>query len=283
MKNNKMFSIILLSAVLIITGCQVENKEDSISTNEPLNLTISGTIPTDSTADGDAIIQEIPAEQEDYNKSFTFYTDNSSIESEIDEDDYFWQMLKEALNDGKNSETDETNNAISYQECLDGVAMAIDDVIDAFLTVADTRGYGAKMSSQYKSLVSGTVCEGIWKITISDLSALKNNNDFHWSSNPKTHKPGDDKTNINDASELLTIELADKFPDVKNCCFEASVSFCCQAVWYTDMTNDSSKAEMFANGNMLIDGIFPDHIDWVDSIPGKIDDNLLIGTYPKID
>ena len=106
-------------------------------------------------------------------------------------------------------------------------AAAIKKQIDNFLTDADTAGYGMKQSSAAIANITFKVDgDGKWNTTITttgftpgavDLStAFKNSTKWGTDGTAQNITKDSPKANAANAVELLTIDLASVFPDVKN-------------------------------------------------------------------
>lgn len=107
-------------------------------------------------------------------------------------------------------------------------AAAIKKQIDNFLTDADTAGYGMKQSSSAQASLTFKVdADGKWNATITaggftpaaDAAALSTafKNDSKWAGTSTADLDKDSKkSDAANATDLLTIDLASVFPDVKS-------------------------------------------------------------------
>ena len=108
-------------------------------------------------------------------------------------------------------------------------AASIKKQIDNFLTDADTAGYGMKQSSAAKanitfkinadgeweaSVVTGTYTGGAAGGVLTD--AFKTGGSIKWGKSADEITKDTPKSSAGDATELLTIDLASVFPDVKS-------------------------------------------------------------------
>lgn len=167
----------------------------------------------------------------------------------------------------------------------DSTAASIEDSIDNFLTDCDTKGYGMKQAATAISLVTGSVdSTGNWTLTISDVSVFKNNGTNTWSANPTAHPANTSKGGVTDPAELMTIELANLFPDLKNACFEASlVGGDCKAVWYTADTATVNDVSDLSSGANLTSGAWTSTtFAWDGNTAGISADGYTVGTAPKL-
>ncbi|MGN0589225.1 MAG: type IV pilin protein [Ruminiclostridium sp.] len=168
----------------------------------------------------------------------------------------------------------------------DSTAASIEDCIDTFLTQCDTNGYGMLQSSSKDSLITGSVDgTGSWTLTISNAtSSFKSNATYTWSGTPTAHTANDSKSGITDPGELMAIELASLFPDMKNACFEASlVGGDCAAVWYTADTSTVASVTDLANGANLTNAKWTAAtFAWDTHTAGISADGYTVGTSPKL-
>lgn len=167
----------------------------------------------------------------------------------------------------------------------DSTAASIEDSIDNFLTDCDTKGYGMKQAATAISLVTGSVdSTGNWTLTISDVSVFKNNGTNTWSAAPASHPANTSKGGVTDPAELMTIELANLFPDLKNACFEASlVGGDCKAVWYTADTATVDDVTDLTGGVNLTNGAWANTtFAWDGNTAGISKDGYTVGTAPKL-
>jgi len=172
----------------------------------------------------------------------------------------------------------------------DSTAASIEDSIDNFLTDCDTKGYGMKQSSTATAVLSGEIdATGKWTLTLDAVTGFKGT---AWTTSPAAHVANDPKGGVTDPAELLTIELANLFPDLKGACFEAYlVGGDCKAVWYTADTATSSDVTDF-DGGAVFDTVnagswTPDQngnltFAWDGTTAGISTDGYTVGTSPKL-
>lgn len=167
---------------------------------------------------------------------------------------------------------------------VDTTAASIEDSIDNFLTSCDTKGYGMKQASTATALITGSIdASGNWKLTLNSVSAFKGSN---WTAAPAAHSANASKAGISDPAELLTIELANLFPDLKNACFEAScVGGDCVAVWYTaDTATSTDVTDLTGGGALDTNGKWKaTTFAWDGTTAGISKDGYTVGTSPKMD
>lgn len=168
----------------------------------------------------------------------------------------------------------------------DSTAATIEDTIDVFLTAADTAGYGAKQSGTAISLITGSVdATGKWGLTVSNnTGAYKSSGSYSWGASSSNIVANTSKSGKTDATVLLTIELADKFPDMKNACFEATVvGGDCATVWYTADTDTSSNVTDLTNSANITSGKWTAMtFAWDTHTAGVSADGYIVGTSPKL-
>lgn len=170
----------------------------------------------------------------------------------------------------------------------DTTASKIEDSIDTFLTTADTAGYGMLQSTSATALITGE-CDstGTWTITCSTTGSFKTGSTISWAGSG-SGSANQTKVGITDAEQLLAVEIANLFPDVTNCCFEAGlIAGDCAAVWYTadsatvasvtDLTGGSQLSAATAGGNWAVD-VFA----WDQTTAGVSADGFIVGTSPKL-
>lgn len=167
----------------------------------------------------------------------------------------------------------------------DSTAASIEDTIDVFLTAADTAGYGAKQSASAISSITGSVDgTGSWTITVGDPTAFKGNGTYTWTGSPASHVANDSRSGLTDPAEILTIEIADKFPDMKNACFEAYVvAGDCACVWYTADTSTLADVTDLTGGANVTSGKWTAMtFAWDAHTAGVSADGYIVGTSPKL-
>ena len=179
----------------------------------------------------------------------------------------------------------------------DTTASKIEDTIDTFLTTADTAGYGMLQSSSQTALIQGKCSAngtvGEWKVKATESTAgktFKSSSSMSWSNAESAGKSANSpKGSIKLAEELLAVELANLFPDVTSCCFEAAlIGGDCAAVWYTADSNDYTKVTGLANGAYFTattkGGKWKSETyGWDGSTAGVSTDGYIVGTSPKLE
>ena len=177
----------------------------------------------------------------------------------------------------------------------DTTASKIEDTIDTFLTQADTAGYGMLQSSSQTALIQGKCVAsgnvGTWIVKATESTTgktFKSSSSMSWTNADSAAKSANSpKGGIKLAQELLAVEIANLFPDVTSCCFEAAlIGGDCAAVWYTADANscgnvsDLSKKyfEDAAGG-----GWKGETFGWDGSTAGVSTDGYIVGTSPKLE
>ncbi|MGN0700798.1 MAG: hypothetical protein ACI4J8_07355 [Oscillospiraceae bacterium] len=101
-------------------------------------------------------------------------------------------------------------------------AASIKNNIDSFLTTCDTNGYGMLKGSANQTTIDITVSNGTWSVTGLTVSAFKSGGNKTWvatgSGSAGASKVGSAASN---PTNLLAIELADLFPEIKNASIKA--------------------------------------------------------------
>lgn len=171
----------------------------------------------------------------------------------------------------------------------DTTAAKIEDTIDTFLTQADTAGYGMLQSSTANAIIVGECNGGGWELTLTDGAAsgssFKSSSSISWGTATTQAKSANDtKVNIHEALDLLAIELANLFPDVDQCCFEAGVKGGdCAAVWYTADSGTAADVSDLEGGAEMTSGEWTDELfAWDNTTAGVSTDGFIVGTSPKL-
>ena len=168
----------------------------------------------------------------------------------------------------------------------DTTAAKIEDSIDTFLTQADTAGYGMLQSNTALSRITGQCANGVWTLSASAAGATTfKSSSVSWSTSGSGASANQTKVNVTNALTLLAIELANLFPDVETCCFEAQLrGGDCTAVWYTADTATASAVSDLCSGQQISsDGEWTDDVfDWDETTAGVSSDGFIVGTSPKL-
>ena len=103
-------------------------------------------------------------------------------------------------------------------------AASIKNNIDSFLTTCDTNGYGMLKGSANNTTITITVSNGTWSVAGLATSAFKSGGNKTWSATG-TGTAGAAKTGSSAANptNLLAIELADLFPEIKSASITAYI------------------------------------------------------------
>lgn len=156
--------------------------------------------------------------------------------------------------------------------------------INNFLTDADTAGYGMKKSnSAIASFTFKIADDGTWGTTLTESSYSPAASDAFkgtktWGTEVSNVKANEgNKSDIEDATELMTRTLADVFPDVKSSyVFAYCVGGSCKYVAYsadgTDKPNSMPTEDDFKNGVYTWDG----------NTAGITSDGIILGTAPEL-
>ena len=131
-------------------------------------------------------------------------------------------------------------------------AASIKNNIDAFLTDADTAGYGMKKDSKNNIAIGVEVADSKWNVYVEgakpDGKTFKTGASQKWvvdgGKATKDITKDTAKADAQSADDLLAIELANLFPDVKNAAIIAYISGSkCVFVTYTADGNDLSALD----------------------------------------
>lgn len=156
--------------------------------------------------------------------------------------------------------------------------------INNFLTDADTAGYGMKKSNTaIASFTFKIADDGTWGTTLSEGSYSPAASDAFkgtktWGTEITGVKANEgNKSDIEDATELMTRTLADVFPDVKSSyVFAYCVGGSCKYVAYsadgTDAPSSMPTEDDFKNGVYTWDG----------NTAGITSDGIILGTAPEL-
>lgn len=156
--------------------------------------------------------------------------------------------------------------------------------INNFLTDADTAGYGMKKSnSAIASFTFKIADDGTWGTTLTESSYSPAASDAFkgtktWGPEVTGVKANEgNKSDIEDATELMTRTLADVFPDVKSSyVFAYCVGGSCKYVAYssdgTDKPSSMPTEDDFKNGVYTWDG----------NTAGITSDGIILGTAPEL-
>ena len=163
-------------------------------------------------------------------------------------------------------------------------AAEIQKQINNFLTDADTAGYGMKKSnSAIASFTFKIADDGTWGTTLTESSYSPAASDAFkgtktWGTEVTGVKANEgNKSDIEDATELMTRTLADVFPDVKSSyVFAYCVGGSCKYVAYsadgTDAPSSMPTEDDFKNGVYTWDG----------NTAGITSDGIILGTAPEL-
>ena len=158
-------------------------------------------------------------------------------------------------------------------------AASIKNNIDNFLTACDTAGYGMLKGSKNTSLVEIKVSGGTWTVTNGTKGSFRNGNNKTWTGSG-SGKAADSKVGVTSPEQLLAIELADLFPEVKSGGIAAWLQGGkCMAVTYTadsEAPDPQTKALLGTNGWTV--KVCP----WDKQTAGVSSGGLIVGTAPAL-
>ena len=168
-------------------------------------------------------------------------------------------------------------------------AASIKNNIDGFLTTADTQGYGMLLGSTVNQKLVITVDSAKWSITAATKDNFKSGSTIKWGTAAASKTKDDKKSEAKSAEDLLAIELANLFPEVKNAAIIVLLNGGkCTGVAYTA---DANNATDFANteypkilnetgtsGAMAFDST----CKWDEKTAGVSPKGYIVGTAPAI-
>lgn len=170
-------------------------------------------------------------------------------------------------------------------------AASIKNQVDAFLTSADTAGYGMKLSDTAMAEVEITVQANSgdpkWSVSVKEVTAwsagelttsFKKGSTGHWEATGEAvaaTKKGASENVTND----LAVELRSLFPDIKNACIKVflqggKAKYC----WYTA---DADAIASVTNAPKGAD-FGKEKYEWDGSTAGVTKDGFILGTAPAL-
>lgn len=184
------------------------------------------------------------------------------------------------------SESDEESPAEKRKRKRKLVAAAnetaahIKNMIDVFLTNCDTAGYGMLKSNTAVSYLTFKIKSGKWSAELSDTSAFKHGNGKEWSETGEG-EARQSKVNVKNALDLMCIEFADYYPEIKKGSVLAYLrGGKCTCLAFTSETSEGitegEDVPFIGNG-----GVFDADTDWCDKT-GVSNSGIVIGTAPNI-
>lgn len=164
----------------------------------------------------------------------------------------------------------------------DSTAAGIEDTIDVFLTAADTAGYGALQSTTAITKIDGVAAATGWTMTVATPAAFKSSSTISWTGSG-SGSANQTKSGVKNATQLLAIEIANKFPDVSSGTFTAwVVAGDCACVYWTA---DSSTAGALDStiGSNVNNGKWSQLVySWDNTTAGVDTQGFIVGTSPKV-
>ncbi len=165
-------------------------------------------------------------------------------------------------------------------------AASIKNNIDSFMTTADTQGYGMKLGSTVNQKLEITVKEAKWTISKATATNFKSGSSIKWGDGATDITKDKKKSETTKAEELLAIELANLFPDIKNAAIVVLLNGGkCSGVAYTADANtmDDFKEQyptVIDSSDKAME--FASSFKWDDKTAGVSPKGLIVGTAPAI-
>ncbi|MGN1119999.1 MAG: prepilin-type N-terminal cleavage/methylation domain-containing protein [Oscillospiraceae bacterium] len=157
-------------------------------------------------------------------------------------------------------------------------AASIKNNIGTFLTNADTAGYGMKQANDNIAKITIEVTDdGTWNVT-QEGGDFKTGSSVSWSGSG-SGTANQTKSGVDNAEDLLAIELANLFPDTKSVGIVAYIKGgSCSAVAYTADDTAIADDDMPA----VTDGEFSDTFEWDTKTAGVAPSGIIVGTAPAV-
>ena len=166
----------------------------------------------------------------------------------------------------------------------DSTAAGIEDTIDVFLTAADTAGYGALQSTSAVTKITGYANASGWNVSVLNTSAFKASSTISWS-NSGSGSANQTKSGVTNASDLLAIEIANKFPDVSSGSFVAYVAAgdCACVMWTADSSTPGDIDGTIGTNVNTTTGKWSSLVyTWDNTTAGVDSQGRIVGTSPKV-
>ena len=156
--------------------------------------------------------------------------------------------------------------------------------INNFLTDADTAGYGMKKSNSAIASFTFKIDDtGTWSTTLTESTYSPAASDAFkgtktWGGTAEGVKANEgNKSDIEDATELMTRTLADVFPDVKSSyVFAYCVGGSCKYVAYS--ADGTDKPSAMPTEDDFKSGVYT----WDGNTAGITSDGIILGTAPEL-
>ena len=162
-------------------------------------------------------------------------------------------------------------------------AAIIKSCIDTELTNFDTMGCGMNMRDS-KCLVTGIIDgNGKWELMLTDVNGFKAQGDYKWE-NSATATANESKSGVTSLTKTMAIDLANWFPELKSCCFEAYLTKGrCVAIWYTPSTDSPSTVSGLYGGALIDEYGWKDNsYSWNGITAGITNEGYVVGTAPML-
>ena len=164
----------------------------------------------------------------------------------------------------------------------DSTAANIQKNIDAFLTNADTAGYGMKRANSNVEVMEIVVTTTGWTVKAGGYDDFNDiDGSMEWADGSAMTPHAAMSTANGNPCNVLALELANLFPDLKKAYIKASlVAGHCAALYYTA---DTDEEVTDISGNFSDDGGWTDPaVAWDGSTAGVSSNGLIVGTSPKL-
>ena len=168
-------------------------------------------------------------------------------------------------------------------------AASIKNNIDGFLTTADTQGYGMLLGSGVNQKLEITVDSAKWSINAATKDNFKSGSSIKWGPAATSKTKDDKKSEAKYAEDLLAIELANLFPEIKSAAIIVLLNGGkCTGVAYTADANSMTNFSSTEYPKILNEGAkdkamaFDSSCKWDEKTAGVSPKGYIVGTAPAI-
>lgn len=99
----------------------------------------------------------------------------------------------------------------------DSTAASIEDLVENYLTECDGKGYGMLRAAASTTIITVTVANGTWTVSVADPSAFRQTNNVSWTAAGTGMTDSDTvASQASAAQNLLALKLLNSFPEIKS-------------------------------------------------------------------